>query len=63
MGFGVPSWKPLKKQRINWKKKLKDERSVVINEAISSLRIKMREVPKEWHRGYSSAITTLEIMK
>lgn len=63
MGAGLPSWQPPKKPRYNWRKKLKDERAAVIDEAISELRGKMRDVPVEWHRGYNSAITTLEIMK
>lgn len=63
MGDGLPSWTPAKKPRTNWKKKLKDERSAVIDEAISELRAKIRAVPAEWHRGYNSAITTLEMMK
>lgn len=63
MGVGLPSWTPAKKPRTNWKKKLNDERSEVIDEAILELRAKMRDVPAEWHRGYNSAITTLESMK
>lgn len=52
-----------KKLRKNWPKELKKERNKVIDEAIKSLKSKMRSVPIEWHRGYNSAITTLEIMK
>lgn len=63
MGTGLPSWEPPRKQRTNWKKKLKDERGAVIDEAISEIRSKMREVPAQWRRGYSSAITTLEMMR
>lgn len=52
-----------KKPRKNWKKELRLERNRVLNEAITEIKNKMRNVPKEWHRGYFSAITTLEIMK
>jgi len=52
-----------KKPRKNWPKEFKKERNKTIDEAINSLKSKMRNVPTEWHRGYNSAITTLEIMK
>jgi len=52
-----------KKPRKSWPKEFKRERNKTIDEAIISLRAKMRSVPAEWHRGYNSAITTLEIMK
>jgi len=57
---GIKTEKPPRK---NWPKEFKKERNKTINEAISALRSKMRSVPAEWHRGYNSAITTLEIMK
>lgn len=49
--------------RKNWKKELKLEKNRVIDEAIQEIRKKMRTIPKEWERGYHSAITTLELMK
>jgi hypothetical protein len=52
-----------KRPRKSWPKELKKERNKTIDEAISMLRSKMRAVPVKWHRGYNSAITTLEIMK
>ena len=52
-----------KKPRKNWPKLFKNERNKTIDEAISALKSKMRAAPIEWHRGYNSAITTLEIMK
>lgn len=52
-----------RKPRKNWPKEFKKERNKVIDEAIVIIRSKMRSVPIEWHRGYNSAITTLEIMK
>ena len=52
-----------KKPRKNWPKEFKKERNKTLNEAITNLRLKMRSMPVEWHRGYNSAITTLEIMK
>lgn len=54
-----------KKPRNNWKKKYEEERNLVINEAIAELKKEMRNpsVPKEWHRGYNSAITKLELLK
>ena len=52
-----------KKPRKNWPKLFKNERNKPIDEAISALKSKMRSAPIEWHRGYNSAITTLEIMK
>ncbi len=55
--------KHVTKQRTNWKKEVKLERSKVINEAIENIKKEMRTVPKVWHRGYFSAITVLELMK
>ena len=52
-----------RKPRKNWPKEFKKERNKTIDEAIETLRSKMRAVPIEWHRGYNSAVTTLEIMK
>lgn len=52
-----------KRPRKNWPKEFKKERNKTIDEAISTLKSNMRAVPTEWHRGYNSAITTLEIMK
>ena len=52
-----------KRPRKNWKKELRLERGRVIDEAITEIKNRMRTVPNEWHRGYSSAITTLELMK
>ena len=60
---GFPSWEPTKKPRINWKKEIKAERNKVIDEALKALQDKRRDVPEAWHRGYNSAITTLELMK
>ena len=60
---GFPSWEPAKKPRINWKKEIKAERNKVIDEALKALQDKRRDVPEAWHRGYNSAITTLELMK
>ena len=54
---------PPRKPRTNWKRELKLERGRVIDEAISKLRDERRTKPKEWHMGYNSAITTLEIMR
>ena len=53
----------IKKPRKNSKKEFKKERNNVIDEAIRNLKVKMRSMPKQWHRGYNSAITTLEMMK
>lgn len=55
--------KTKKKPRKNWAKEFKKERNKTIDEAIAALKSKMRGVPIEWHRGYNSAITTMEIMK
>ena len=59
----MPSWKPPKKKRINWKKEFRKERNKVLDEAISKIRIEMRNLPSGWEHGYNSAITQLEIMK
>ena len=61
--IGLPSHKPKTKLRRNWKKEFKAERNKVIDEAISAITKKQRDVPEVWRRGYSSAITTLELMK
>jgi hypothetical protein len=61
--IGLPSYKPKAKPRHNWKKEFKAERNKVIDEAIVQIRKKQREAPPVWRMGYSSAITTLEIMR
>jgi len=61
--IGLPSHKPKAKPRRNWKKEFKAERNKVIDEAISAIRKNKRNIPETWLRGYSSAITTLELMK
>ena len=53
----------VKRKRTNWKKEIKRERDKTIDEAIASIKGKMRNIPKGWERGYNSAITTLEVMK
>lgn len=55
--------KSIAKKRINWKKEIKLERARVIDKAIENIKKEMRTIPKEWHRGYFSAITKLELMK
>jgi len=57
------NFKTVKKARVNWKKEVKLERGRVLDEAISHIKSGMRNVPKQWHRGYFSAITKLEILK
>lgn len=52
-----------KRKRVDWKGKYKKERAKVIDEAISNIKQNMRCVPTKWHKGYSSAITVLELMK
>lgn len=52
-----------KKSRINWKKEIRLVRNKTINEAIEKIKLEIREVPEQWHRGYYSAITQLEVMK
>ena len=52
-----------RKARANWGKEIKKERNRVIDEAINKLKDERRTKPVQWHRGYNSAITTLEIMK
>jgi nicotinic acid mononucleotide adenylyltransferase len=61
--IGLPSHKPKAKTRRNWNKEFKAERNKVIDEAISAINKNQRDVPEVWRRGYSSAITTLELMK
>ena len=54
------------KKRVNWKSKYRKAKEEAVSEvveyAIQELRGKIRSVPKEWHRGYFSAISTLEMM-
>lgn len=52
-----------KKTRINWKKEIRKVRNATLSEAIESMKLEIREVPEQWHRGYYSAITQLEVMK
>ncbi len=51
------------KKKVNWIQELKAERNRVLDEAIIKIKGEMRLKPTEWHRGYYSAITQLEIMK
>ena len=62
-GILARSFPGKKKLKKNWKKELKLERGMVIDEVIAEIKNKARVVPKEWLRGYNSAITTLEKMK
>lgn len=57
------NFKTVKKKRINWKSEVRKERARVLDEAISHIKDEMRGVPEQWHRGYFSAITKLEILK
>ena len=52
-----------KPKRKTAKQQVRECRESTINEAIVKLKDEMRSKPKEWHRGYNSAITQLEIMR
>lgn len=52
-----------KPKRKSAKQQVRECRRDTINEAIEKLKYEMRSRPAEWHRGYNSAITQLEIMR
>lgn len=64
-GGGFKSRHSQPKKRTNWKKELKLEREMVIDEAIERLRDKLRSenLPESFKRGHYAAITELELMK
>jgi hypothetical protein len=51
------------KKRVNWKLELRKERERVLSEVIEALRNHQRTIPKEWERGYNSAVSQVEILK
>lgn len=52
-----------KNKRVNWRKEFKLERQRVLNEVHDALLRHKRTIPKDWERGYMSAVTTVEILK
>jgi len=58
-----PNIQITKKKRINWKKELKECRAKTLQEVRDALIAHKREIPKDWHIGYMSAVTCVEILK
>lgn len=63
MGLYMPMALRDAPKRKSAKQQVKECRITTINEAIDKLKDEMRAKPKDWARGYNSAITQLEIMR
>lgn len=58
-----PPIKIKKKPRVNWKKELKECRAKTLQEVIDALIAHKRDIHRDWHIGYMSAVTVVEIMQ
>ena len=58
-----PNIQITKKKRVNWKNELKECKTKTLQEVRDALIAHKRDIPKDWHIGYMSAITVLEIMQ
>lgn len=52
-----------KKKRTNWKKELNECRLKTLQEVRDALIAHKIDIPKDWHIGYMSAVSVVEIMK
>lgn len=52
-----------KKKRKNWKKELKECRAKTLQEVRDALIAHKRDITRDWHIGYMSAVTVVEIMQ
>jgi hypothetical protein len=59
----MPDFKLEKKKRTNWKKELKECRAKTLQEVRDALIAHKRDITRDWHIGYMSAVTVVEIMQ
>lgn len=59
----TPNIKTIKKKRTNWKKELKECRAKTLQEVRDALIAHKRDITRDWHIGYMSAVTVVEIMQ
>jgi len=52
-----------KPKRKSTNSQIKESREVLINDILAELRNKKRSIPKEWERGFLSAISVVEGFK
>lgn len=52
-----------KPKRKNTKKQVKESRDELINEILAKMVDKKRSIPKEWERGFLSAMSVVEMMR
>ena len=52
-----------KATKTNWKALYKKERQKVLDEVRAALIEKKRALPKEWERGFMSAVSVVECLK
>lgn len=51
-----------KVKRVSAKQQVKDARQQLLNEILSEMRDKKRTIPKEWERGFMSAMSVVEMI-
>lgn len=52
-----------KPKRKSTKKQVKESRDELINEILAKMVDKKRSIPKEWERGFLSAMSVVEMMR
>ncbi len=52
-----------KPKRKTTKKQVKESRDCLLNEILSELRDKKRSIPKDWEKGFMSAMSVIEGFK
>lgn len=52
-----------KPKRKSTKKQIKESREELLNEILAKMVDKKRSIPKEWERGFLSAMSVVEMMK
>ena len=51
-----------KVKRVSAKQQVKDARQQLLNEILREMRDKKRTIPKEWERGFMSAMSVVEMI-
>ena len=51
-----------KPKRVSAKEQVKQAREALLNEILSEMRDKKRTIPKEWERGFMSAMSVVEMI-
>lgn len=52
-----------KPKRKSTKKQIKESKEELLNEILAKMVDKKRSIPKEWERGFLSAMSVIEMMK